>query len=96
MVDLRPGLQFSTKVRSLLGASVSTTPSSGSSFWLLATFTRSKIKLSVENVSFLLQSVLGGSANLFQVSELEDWIFKFCVSSKESWVTGLSIGHLSM
>lgn len=83
MVDLRPGLQFSKKVRSLLGASISASPSSGSSFCLLATFTRSKLKLTVEHVGFLLQSALGGSSDLFQVSELEDWIFKFCVSSKE-------------
>nr|TKW33816.1 hypothetical protein SEVIR_2G264400v2 [Setaria viridis] len=56
-VDLRPGLNFSSKVRSLLGARISTRPSSTSpSFWLLASFSRSKIKLSVTNVGFLLQS----------------------------------------
>lgn len=37
----------------------------------------------MENVGLLLQLVLGGSAPLFHVDEIEDWIFKFCVSSKE-------------
>nr|TKW30157.1 hypothetical protein SEVIR_2G016600v2 [Setaria viridis] len=83
-VDLRPGLSFSNKVRSLLGARVSARSSSASScFWLLASFSRSKIKLSESNVAFLLQSVLGGSSDLFQVSEVDAWIFKFCVSCKE-------------
>nr|TKW20953.1 hypothetical protein SEVIR_4G194400v2 [Setaria viridis] len=83
-VDLRPGLNFSSKVRSLLGARISARPSSTStSFWLLASFSRSKIKLSISNVAFLLQSVIGGSSDFFQVSEVEDWIFKFCVCCKE-------------
>lgn len=83
-MDLHPRLTFLAKVRSLLGVRVSPSPSAyASRFWLQATFTRSRIKLSVDNVGFLLQSVLGGSGPLFEVAEVDDWIFKFCVSSKE-------------
>nr|TKW08979.1 hypothetical protein SEVIR_6G061100v2 [Setaria viridis] len=77
------GLNFSAKVHSLLGKRVSPLPAASSRFWLLATFPRSRFKLTLDNVGLLLQSVLGGSAPLFVVTELEDWIFKFCVSSKE-------------
>nr|TKW34816.1 hypothetical protein SEVIR_2G330700v2 [Setaria viridis] len=34
-------------------------------------------------MGFLLQSVLGGSAPLFAAEEIDDWVFKFSVSSKE-------------
>ncbi|TKV99502.1 hypothetical protein SEVIR_8G048460v4 [Setaria viridis] len=83
-LDLCPGLDFSAKVRSALGVRVSPhTSTSPSKFWLLATFTRSRVKLSEDNVGFMLQSALGGSAPRFEVSEIADWIFKFCVSSKD-------------
>lgn len=34
-------------------------------------------------MGFLLQSVLGGSTPLFAAEEIDDWVFKFSVSSKE-------------
>ena len=64
--DLRPGLNFSSKVRSLLGSQVTApSPDDVTSFWLLPAFPRSCLKLTEGNVGFLLQSVLGGLASLF-------------------------------
>lgn len=83
-MDFSTGRAFSASVWSKFGVSVTSAhPDDASSFWLLASFSRSKIKLNVSNVSFILQSVFGGSAEAFAVVELEDWIFKFSVSSKE-------------
>nr|TKW40005.1 hypothetical protein SEVIR_1G217300v2 [Setaria viridis] len=70
-VDLHPGLSFATK------------PSSPTKFSLLASFPRSRIKLTVDNVGFILQSVLGDSSTLFDVSEVDDWVFLFSIASKE-------------
>ncbi|CAL4886563.1 unnamed protein product [Urochloa decumbens] len=61
---------------------VSSTPDDTGSFWLLAAFSRSRLRLDSSSVSNILQSVLGGTASLFAVVEVEDRIYKFSVSSK--------------
>ncbi|CAN6238721.1 unnamed protein product [Urochloa humidicola] len=82
--DFNPGLNFASKVWNLLGVPISSSsPDIGPSFWLLASIPRSRVKLTEENVGFLLQSVIGGIAKDFAVVEVENWIFKFSVSCKE-------------
>lgn len=82
-IDFSPGISFSTKVRSLLHAPVaSLSPGKAPSFSLIAAFGRCRFRLSEESAGILLQSVLGSSALDFCVTELEDRIFKFWVSSK--------------
>lgn len=79
-VDLRPGLDFAAQLRSIFGSKVSSVEDSG--FWLLAAFPRSKFRLTEASVGFLLQSALGGYAAHFCPLEVQDWIYKFRVSSK--------------
>lgn len=40
------------------------------------------MKLTEDNVGFILQSTFGGAASHFAVVEVENWVFKFNVSSK--------------
>lgn len=92
-IDLHSELNFSAKVRSLLGARVMPLSSDeASSFWLLASFPWSCLKLTEETVGFLLQSVLGGSASLFSVVQVDNWVFKFRVSSKEGGLLVYQLG----
>ena len=44
---------------------------------------RSKLKIDEQNVGLILQSVLGGVASEFAVVEIQDWMFKFTVFSRE-------------
>jgi hypothetical protein len=83
-LDPSHGHKFSSEVRSSLGRSVcSPNPDLGSSFWLIAAFSSSRLRLSSESVSFILQSVLGGSADLFSVVELEQQLFKFTILDQQ-------------
>jgi hypothetical protein len=83
-LDPTHGLSFSSEVRSSLGRPVcSPTPDLGSSFWLIAAFSRSRLRLSSDSVGFILQSILGGSADLFSVVELEQQLFKFTVLDRK-------------
>jgi hypothetical protein len=83
-LDPSHGLKFSSEVRSSLGRSVcSPNPDLGSSFWLIAAFSRSRLRLSSESVGLILQSVLGGSADLYSVVELEQQLFKFTVLDRQ-------------
>ena len=72
-LDFSPRIVFSNKVQSLLGSPViSPFPDDAWSFWLIASFARSKLKLDEGNVGFILQSVLGGIASEFAVVEIQD------------------------
>jgi hypothetical protein len=83
-LDPTHGFAFSSEVRSSLGRPVfSPTPDLGSSFWLIAAFSRSRLRLSSDSVGFILQSILGGSADLFSVVELEQQLFKFTVLDRQ-------------
>jgi hypothetical protein len=78
------GISFSTEVRSSLGRLVcSPTPDLGSSFWLIAAFRRSRLRLSSDSVGLILQSILGGSVDLFSVVELEQQFLKFSVLDRQ-------------
>lgn len=54
----------------------------------MAEFIRSKIRLTESSVSTILLACFGGHASLFKVQQLQNWSFKFVISSKE---VGLSI-----
>ena len=51
-------------------------------FILVAEFTRSRISLTEESVSTILLSCFGARASLYKVSRLQNWSFKFSISSK--------------
>jgi hypothetical protein len=53
------------------------------SFWLIVAFSRSRLCLTVESVGLILQSVLGGNADLFSVVELESQLFKFSIFNRQ-------------
>jgi len=83
-LNFSPGITFSNKVLSQFGSPViSPFPDDAHNFWLLASFARSKLKLTVNNVGHILQSILGGVATEFSVVEIKDWIFKFTVFSRD-------------
>lgn len=82
-LDPSHGLRTEAQVRHIFGSSVtSSSPDSASSFWLLAAFSRSRLKLFDRSVADILQSILGGSSDSFAVVEVEEGIFKFSVISK--------------
>lgn len=60
-------------------------------FLLVVAFGRCKFKLTLTSVGQILQATIGGSAQLFNVSQLSDRVFKFMVASKE---VGLFIHNL--
>ncbi|CAN6305510.1 unnamed protein product [Urochloa humidicola] len=83
VLDDTHGRSFEAKVRAQFGTPVVTlTLDDHCSFSLLAAFSRSKLRLDESSVGSILQSILGGSANLFVVAEVEESIFKFTVFSK--------------
>ena len=83
-LDFNPGCLFESKVRSRLRSSVTSPfPDDGTNFWLVASFSRSKFRLNPEFVAHLLQSVIGGTAKHFAVVELDHWVFKFSVKSRQ-------------
>jgi hypothetical protein len=78
-LDQSHGIQFS-KVQSLFNAPVvSSVADDARSFWLVASFSRSRIRLNEDSVSKILHSTLGGIPLSFSVLELEDRLFKFAV-----------------
>lgn len=65
-------------------------------FLLVAEFTRSQIRLTEESVSTILLSCFGGRASLFKVKLLQNWSFKFSVSSKEVGFLIIKGGNISL
>lgn len=61
---------------------VSQTPDDVHGFWLLAAFSRSRIRLNDLSVGQILHSVLGGRPPLFVAVQVEENNFKFTVASK--------------
>ncbi|CAO2187374.1 unnamed protein product [Urochloa humidicola] len=93
-LDRSHGEIFAAKVRQLFDAPVvSDPPDEVGSFWFLAAFSHSHLRLSVESVGQILEPILGGKANLFDVVHVEDFIFKFSVSGK---AVGFSISTLAI
>ncbi|XP_045090689.1 uncharacterized protein [Aegilops tauschii subsp. strangulata] len=65
-------------------------------FILVAEFTRSRIRLTVESVATILLSCFGGRASLFKVQLLQNWSFRFSVSSKEVGFSIIKGGNISL
>lgn len=83
-MDYSQGESLEAQVRSLFGPTVvSPSPDDASSFWLIAAFSCSRLKLHVQSVGSILQSILGGTAISFAVVEIEEGIFKFTLLSKQ-------------
>jgi len=83
-LDFSHGVNFAAKVRQLFFSSVASPfPDDASSFWLCASFSRSKFRLDNDSVGMILSSILGDKASLFAVVEIDQWIFKFCVASSK-------------
>jgi hypothetical protein len=89
-LDFQPGLRFQELVKARFGVSVSPI-SSSFEFLLVASFSRSAIRLDANSVSLILQSCLGRVAQDFHVSWLQGWSFCFRVSCKS---VGIMIHHL--
>ena len=93
ILDFSPGIAFSNKVPSLLGAPViSPFPDDEHSFWLIVSVARSKLKINEKNVGLILQSILGGVASEFAVVEIQDWMFKFTVFSRDAGLMVYKLG----
>uniref|UniRef100_A0A453BEU1 Uncharacterized protein n=1 Tax=Aegilops tauschii subsp. strangulata TaxID=200361 RepID=A0A453BEU1_AEGTS len=81
---LQAGLEFEDKIRKNLGSTVNHLEGTHSKeFFLVAQFSRSKIRLNLDTVGLTLQSCLGGNAARFKVSFLRNWCFKLSVASKD-------------
>jgi hypothetical protein len=68
--------KFNCPINFLLGSSIR------SEFFLVISFGRCSLRLNAESVGFLLQSLIGGAADLFRVSCLSDRVFRFSLSCK--------------
>lgn len=83
-LDFSPGLSLQLSIRNRLGSSVSFSKDGRHrEFFLVASFSRSRLRLSEEVAGIYLQSCLGGNALDFKVYQLYSWGFKFSVASKD-------------
>lgn len=83
-LDFAPGLDLQSLVKSWFSSTVSLpSSSSANGFFLVASFSRSTIRLDVNSVGLLLQSCLGGIDLDFRVQHLSGWMFHFTVCSKD-------------
>lgn len=82
-LNFQPGLDFQDIVYDQFGpfAHVSS-PSVIGEFFLVASFSRSAIRLDNDSVATILQSVMGGASRDFRVVQQTSWIYYFSVSSK--------------
>jgi hypothetical protein len=75
-LDFLLGLRFQSSVWSIFHQPINCLPSnSSSSFILVASFGRCKLRLSGLNVGYILQSILGGSALDFKIVFLSERVF---------------------
>lgn len=82
-LNFDPGIKFASLVLQCFGCMVSPTVAhSPTAFHLVASFSRSAIRLNEDSVGLILQSCLGGSAKNFHVLHLSGWMFSFSVSCK--------------
>lgn len=85
-MDFSHGKQFEKTISSSLHVPVCSSPSSGSpGFFLVISVGRCKFRLSVDSVSSILCSILGGVEKAFNVLQLGDRVFRFSVSGRAVW-----------
>lgn len=91
-LDFTPGLEIQKTIRDLFGATVNFSASSSScEFFLVASFSRSALRLNCNSVAIILQSCLHGVAKDFLVKHISGLMFRFSVDSKS---VGFLIYHL--
>lgn len=86
LTDLKfePGLAFEAYIWKQFGVPVNHLDGGNlREFFMVAEICRSKLRINNESVSLILQSCFGGHASRFKVSCLQNWSFKFSVSSKD-------------
>ena len=82
-LNFRPKKVVEAKILRKYGLLVCHNPSLRSpEFFLVLSFGRCKFRLSEPSVATILQSVIGGSAELFRVQPLGGRVFRFSVSSQ--------------
>lgn len=92
IINRRLGKVVEAEILRRFGTPVCFDPvSSPQEFLLVVSVGRCKFRLSSLTVGFLLQSVLGGSADAFPVFQLDDRVFRFSVHSK---LVGFHIAQL--
>lgn len=99
LADLRfdKGHAFEDRIWSTLHLPINFTEGSGlREFFLVAEFTRSRIRLTEESVGTILLSYFGGRASLFKVCKLHDHLFKFSVSSLDVGFAIYNGGNISL
>ena len=90
--DFKPGQAIADQVRRRFGSTVHFSPSNGTNeFFLVVFFSSASFPLSVEFVGIALQCCIGGSAEGFSISQLDDRKFHFSVASNR---VGHFIYHL--
>lgn len=82
LAALAAGVKFSSFILQSFGIPVAPPSSTSGSFALLVAFGRCRSRLDDLFVAEVLSAILGGPADSFQVSLVEDRIFLFLVSSK--------------
>lgn len=80
-LSFRPGKVVEAEILRKYGLPVCPVPPSPH-FFLVLSVGRCKFKLDERSASLILQSVIGGSAELFNVRSLGDRVFRFSVSSQ--------------
>ena len=91
------GQDFATKVWRKWGVPINyEADKDHEEFLLVAEFKRSQIRLTNESVSTILLAFFGGRASLFKVKRLQNWSFKFSVSSKEVGFSIIRGGNISI
>jgi hypothetical protein len=80
-LDFSPGVRLQKEVHAKFGTLMSPSPLSPG-FILVASFSRSAIKVIEDSVALILQSCLGGQARHLRITFLSGWSFHFEVSSK--------------
>ncbi|CAO2170275.1 unnamed protein product [Urochloa humidicola] len=92
-IDYASGLAFQALVRERFGANSQVSSSSpDGDFFLVATISRSAVRVDADSVALFLQAALGGNAPNFRVLHLSGWTFRFSVHGK---LVGIMVHQLS-
>ncbi|KAE8802090.1 hypothetical protein D1007_22367 [Hordeum vulgare] len=95
-LQLEAGFKFEEKVWKKFGVPVNFLEVRNlKEFFLVAKFTRSKIRLNEDSVGPILQSCFGSHASRFKVQCCQNWTFKFSVASKDVGLFNFHGGNIS-
>ncbi|CAN6251175.1 unnamed protein product [Urochloa humidicola] len=92
-IDFSPGLAFQALVWERFGATAQVSfVSLDHDFFLIASISRSAVRVDVDSVALFLQAVLGGNAPNFRVLHLAIWNIRFSINGKH---VGIMVHRLS-